>query len=255
MTWWWRSSRVPWDLPVGWPSPVPMRLQVVVALLSASAIATYRYRHVWTPLQRRYFTAYVRSGLALTARGSYDLLQLIEKKQARLALDGEVVLVMVGADEPQFALAHDAEQAGARDLAWQEGTYSHKAVHALLRRAIYHDQGLIDLVSPAVWGAFAVFVGGVIGAIAQDVVLSNPARTWRRSAPGVWGVPRSVHVVTVTPERPVGAIDRVATPSRTALPPRTERQAAAPPAASAVTPDPDVVIPEADVPWYHRFFM
>jgi hypothetical protein len=190
----------------------------------------------------------------MTSRGSYDLLQLVDKNHARLALDSEVVLVTIGADEPTFTLTHDAERAGAKDLAWQQGTYPHAAVHALLDTAIYHDHTLTDLAAPDLWGALAVFIGGVMGALAQDVILARASRAWRRTESGTWDLPRPEHVVTVTPERPVGLGGPPEIPSRTGLPGRPPVPSAALNAASAL-PSADGVTAPTPVPWYQRFFL
>ena len=55
--------------------------------------------------------------------------------------------------ETSFALSDTAVKAGATRLVWQREPYPHAALHAFLRRWIYHDQTLLDLVQPALWGA------------------------------------------------------------------------------------------------------
>ena len=67
---------------------------VFVALASMLAICTYRYIAVWTPLQRFYFTTYIRSGLrraTTSARtGQYELLAVTTKNSSHWASDSEV---------------------------------------------------------------------------------------------------------------------------------------------------------------------
>lgn len=114
---------------VGWgssPTSVPFRVLLVAALLGGVAIAAYRYAAVWTPLQRRYLFAYVRSAVAVTARGEYDLWQVIDRHGTRLAPDEELVSVTTASGETSFALADTAVKAGATRLVWQRRRTSTK---------------------------------------------------------------------------------------------------------------------------------
>ena len=54
----------------------PATVIIIAALLTGVGIAAYRYAEVWTPLQRRYLSLYVRSAVLFTISGTYELLQL-----------------------------------------------------------------------------------------------------------------------------------------------------------------------------------
>jgi hypothetical protein len=167
---------------LGWDSARPpgtrglLIILLIAAHLTGVGIAAYRYEEVWTALQRRYLSSYVRGAVAFTTTGEYDLLDLVEKTGSRLALDDEVVTVTSATGETSFALSAAAVTAGATDLVWERKPYSHAALHAFLGRWIYRDQSLLELAAPALYGAFALFLGGLLGARAQDVVR---ARSWR----------------------------------------------------------------------------
>jgi hypothetical protein len=233
---------------------VPLRVLLAIALLGGVATAAYRYTEVWTPLQRGYFFAYVWSEVAVTARGDYDLWQVIDQKGSRLALDEELVSVTSVAGDTSFALSDTAVKVGATRLVWQRHTYDHTALHAFLREWIYRGQSLLDLVIPAIWGTLALFLGGVMGARAQAVV---DARRWRAGS-STWnppGLPRPVIIDHVDSQRrpPASSLVVANRPSPEGLvpspasPPRLTSGAAAgpappvrvsPPAPSAAWPDP-----------------
>jgi hypothetical protein len=170
---WWRADVVPWDHPK--PKPFSLTIVLVAALLSGAAIAAYRYAAVWTPLQRRYVFSYAWSGLALTASGSYDLLDVVDQKGHRLALDDDLVTVTSATGETSFALSDTAVTAGKARLVWHREQHPHHALHGFLLRWIYDGQTLLDLISPALWAALALLLGGIIGARAEGLVW---ARAW-----------------------------------------------------------------------------
>lgn len=214
---WGRSDAVAWG---SRPPAVPMGVLLVVALLGAVTTAAYGYRAVWSPLQRHYLGAYVRSAVAFSSRGEYDLWQVVNRTGARLALDEDLVSVTTATGETSFALAAPAATAGATRLASTRQTYAHAALHAFLRRWIYRDQTVLDLLLPALWSALALFLGGVIGARAQAVVDARwwraPSPTWSASGPPV--VIESVNGVPgVSALRP--ATERLPSLSRPALSP------------------------------------
>ena len=78
--------------------------------------------------------------------------------------------------QTSFALSEAAAQAGATRLEWKQELYPHAALHRFFRRAIYHEQTVFELAQPALWGAVAVFLGGMVGARSQDIVHT---RAWR----------------------------------------------------------------------------
>lgn len=169
-----------WTRPIAWlsraPSPptVPLLAFLVMAALTGTTTTVYRYHRLWTPLQRHYLRAYTRSGLAVTAAGTYEVLQLTDKGVRRPAVDDDVLLVTVGSTtDPAFALTETARQAGRTQLGWQAVVYPHAALHRWLWEAIYSEQTLVDLVLPSVWAAVAVAFGMAAGATVQRVVIAR----------------------------------------------------------------------------------
>ncbi len=146
--------------------PVGTLAAVLLAVVSGVAIGEYRHTNVWTPLQRFYLPAYVRSvlghRLALQPR-RYELLNVVDRKGVRLALDVDVRPVTTAAGDVSFALSEAAFGAGAIHLAWETGQYDHAKLQALLREWIYRDQGLADLARPALWSSLGVLVVGLAG--------------------------------------------------------------------------------------------
>src|SRR5712692_3629779 len=65
----------------------------LIALVSVIGLGQYRYSR-WTPLQRFYFPAYVRStlfdALGVTKPGRYALLTVMDRRGQRLAVDTAV---------------------------------------------------------------------------------------------------------------------------------------------------------------------
>jgi hypothetical protein len=169
-----------------WPHPKPAWAiaTVLVALLSVVAIEAYRYAAIWTPLQRFYLSSYLRSdamsGLGFTSSGHYRLLQIVDRKGSRLAIDDEVRPMATAAGESTFELTEAALALGDRRLLWQDGSYDHAKLHAFLRHWIYRDQTLTDLLIPAVWGGVGVFIAGLLMAIPRDLARTRERRHGRR---------------------------------------------------------------------------
>jgi hypothetical protein len=169
-----------------WPHPRPTwtMAALCVALLSAVAIEAYRYVVTWTPLQRWYVSAYLRSavigGLGFTVTGNYRLLHVIDGKGSRLALDDEVRPVTTATGMMPFDLTEPAVRAGDRHLVWHEASYPHAALHAFLRRWIYREQAVTDLVSPGAWGGLGMFGVGILIAIPFDLARARERRHGRR---------------------------------------------------------------------------
>jgi hypothetical protein len=168
------------------PRPAWTLTTLLVALLSGVAIGAYRYARIWTPLQRSYISSYLRSqvmgGLGVATRGHYRLLQVVDGRSTRLALDDEVHPVTTATGETTFALteAMAAVRLGDRRLVWQDAAYPHAALHAFLGRWIYRDQTFIDLIRPALWGGLGVFLMGLLIAIPTDVARARERRQGRR---------------------------------------------------------------------------
>jgi hypothetical protein len=169
-----------------WPHPKPAWAiaTLMVALLSTSAIAAYRYAAIWTPLQRFYLSTYLRtqvmSALGFTTSGHYRLLHVVDQKGSRLALDDEVQPFTTADGASSFALTKAAIALGARRLVWQEGSYNHGKLHTFLGHWIYRDQTLTQLVMPALCGALGLLVVGLLVAIPKDVARTRERRHGRR---------------------------------------------------------------------------
>jgi hypothetical protein len=169
-----------------WPHPKPAWIiaTVLVALLSVVAIGAYRYAAIWTPLQRFYLPTYLRcdamSGLRFTASGHYRLLQVVDRKGSRLALDDEVRPMTIATGESTFELTEAALALGDRQLVWQDGSYMHAKLCAFLGRWIYRNQTLTDLLIPAVWGGAGVLIAGLLIAIPRDLARTRERRHGRR---------------------------------------------------------------------------
>jgi type IV secretory pathway TraG/TraD family ATPase VirD4 len=168
-----------------WPHlrPVWTAGVLVIALLTGAAVQTYVCRETWTPLQRWYLSAYLRSGLitglGFTSAGQYRLLHVVDRTGNRLALDDEVLPAPMLAGMP-FRLTDAALRAGDRALVWQDERYRHPALHRFLNHWIYRDQLVTELARSAVWSAVGVFVLGAVIAIPMDVVRARARRHGRR---------------------------------------------------------------------------
>src|SRR5262245_17157992 len=150
-----------------WPHPRPVWTMtvLVVALLTAAAIQAYASLRTWTPLQRWYISAYLRSGLiaglGFTSAGQYRLLHVLDRTGNRLALDDEVAPAPAIAGIP-FRLTDAAVRAGDRALVWRDERYRHAALHVFLAHWIYDHQSVTDLVRSAVSSGLVVFAVGAV---------------------------------------------------------------------------------------------
>jgi len=148
-----------------------------VALLSVVAICAYRYERTWTPLQRFYLGQYLASDTNLRKNtGHYLLLNAVDKKGSRLALDEEVTETGNGG----YALTDEAVQAGDQRLEWQRGQFDNAKMHAYLGHWIYRDQNFLDLVKPALWGGLGVLLVGLVVAIPKDAARKRERKEGRR---------------------------------------------------------------------------
>ncbi len=203
---------------------VSLIIVLIAALMTGMGIAAYRYEQVWTPLQRQYLYSYVRSAVALTSRGPYELWQLVDRTGGRLALDEELVTVTSASGETSFALSETAAKAGATGLVWQREPYDHAALHQFLGRWIYHDQTLIDLVQPAFWGALALFLGGVIGARSEALIHARALRERYLAREGDYARAPAIIDYVPSPPRsqapPLASADRPSNPAHRPIPGR-----------------------------------
>jgi type IV secretory pathway TraG/TraD family ATPase VirD4 len=168
-----------------WQRAMPVWFVSVILLALASGIGVWQYRQtfVWTPLQRFYLSAYVRSALANSLgirSGRYRVLMVTNRRGSRLAIDDEVVPVTTAAGEATFALSELGRRAGSGRLVWRDVSYYHAGFHDYLKIAIYADQTLSDLARPSLWAAFAVFVAGLVIGIPNDVRRARSRRHGRR---------------------------------------------------------------------------
>ena len=220
-----------------WP---PTRLSlgalVLAACLAAAGIAAYRYLEVWTPLQRHYLGAYLWSGVALTRTAAYDVVYVIDPRGRRLAVDADLAIVTAPTRETAFVLSEAAVTSGATRVEWARDTYPHRPLHLFLRRWIYGDQTLMGLAQPVLWGAFALFFGGLLGARAQELMHVSAARDPYGAS---WAAPSVVRYVEATPR-----------PSGLALPPeiRPGRQAQAMTAAPSGFPRAGLTVGQPTLP-------
>jgi hypothetical protein len=169
-----------------WPHPKPVRTlaTLLLAVVSGAAISAYDYAETWTPLQRVYLGSYLRTavmdGIGFTTTGRYRLLQVVDAKGSRLALDDEVTPAPTEIGEPSFALTGAALRAGDRRLVWQDASYGHAKLYAFLRHWIYRDQTLTDLLRPAGWGILGVWLLGLGIALPMDLARAHERRHGRR---------------------------------------------------------------------------
>lgn len=157
---------------------------MLIAIVSVAVICAYRYAYVLTPLQHFYLTTYIRCGLRseinLSRTGRYLMLNVVDRKGARLALDEEVVPVTTATGEKAFALTEEALKAGDKRLVFQQVEYDNAKLHEFLGHWIYRDQTFMDFLSPALWGGFCVFCLGLLVAIPKDSVRARQRQQGRR---------------------------------------------------------------------------
>ena len=169
-----------------WPNPKAAWAiaTLFLAVLSVAATCAYRYAYVLTPLQRFYLKAYIRSGLRaeinLSKTDRYVLLNVVNRKGSRLALDEEVMPVTTANGETTFALTDEAVRVGDRRLLFQQGQYDNARLHAFLGHWIYRDQTFIDFLRPGLWGGLGVFFVGLLVAIPKDASRARARKEGRR---------------------------------------------------------------------------
>ena len=165
-----------------WPNPKAAWTitTVFLAMVGVAAICAYRYAYVLTPLQKFYLTTYIRSGLRADIgfkTGRYALLNVVDKKGSRLALNEEAMPLKA---ENTFALTEAAMELGDRRLVWQQGQYSNAGLHAFLRHWIYRDKTLLDFLRPALFGGLGVFIVGLLIAIPKGAQRTRARKEGRR---------------------------------------------------------------------------
>jgi hypothetical protein len=164
------------------PKPVWSLAALLIALLGAIAVEAYQYAAVWTPLQRYYLSAYLRSAMVggLARRGAYRVLTVVGRRGTRFALDDEVRPVTSETGAASFTLNEAGVRIGDVRLVWDTGPYDHATLHAFLRRWIYQDQTPLDLLRPAVWSGLVVLILGLTIGIAKDAARTRQRKEGRR---------------------------------------------------------------------------
>lgn len=169
-----------------WPHPKPVwsAAALTLAFATATAAASWQYAVRWTPLQRVYLGAYVRSGLmetlGFTTAGRYRLLYVVTPTGPRLALDEEVRRAADRTAEASLVLTDIAEQTGVHGPVWEEASYAHTALHDFLRRWFYRDRALETLVRPALWIGFITGFIALVVAIPKDLARARARRQGQR---------------------------------------------------------------------------
>jgi hypothetical protein len=166
------------------PRPAWTIAALMLGLAGGVAIGVYRCAVTWTPLQQSYLSAYVRSrvldALGITTPGRYRLLSVTDRTGTRMALEHEVRPLTLPTGAHTFALTNAAVQAGDQRLVWQDATYAHGSFHAFLRRWIYHDQTVADLLMPAVTIVVGCLAMGLVVAVPLDLKGARERRHGRR---------------------------------------------------------------------------
>ena len=132
-------------------------------------IQYYSYYRVWTPLQRFYFSAYVRSQILMRfgiSAGTYQVLTIKDAKGTRPAIDADVTTAP--ASDGTLVLSKKSVQAGALELVYDSpGQYNNLRMNAYLKDWVYHDQSLLRLLQPSLIGGLAILVLGLIAVISK----------------------------------------------------------------------------------------
>lgn len=169
-----------------WPNPKAAwtLAALLFAAASMAAICAYRYSYVLTPLQRFYLRPYIRSGLrteiGVSKTDRYMLLNVVDRRGSRLALNEEVAPVASVTGEATFSLTDEAVRIGDQRLVFQQGQYDNAKLHAFLGHWIYRDQSFTDFLRPALWGGLGVFFVGLLVAIPKDAARARARKEGRR---------------------------------------------------------------------------
>lgn len=154
-----------------WPGATPVWLigTQLVALIVAMVIQYYCYDRVWSPLQRFYFSVYIRSQILIRfgiSASTYQLLNIKDAKGTRLAIDTDVTAAP--ARDGTLVLSKESVQAGALELVYDSpGRYNNLRMNTYLRDWVYHDQSLLRLLRPSLVGGLAILLLGLIAVISK----------------------------------------------------------------------------------------
>ena len=150
--------------------PVYTYVLVLISFLATLGIQGFRYKRVWTPLERHYFPDYIGSQIVGVVRdnGWYTLLQVVTRKGSLLALDSDVVVTVTESGENPFALTKEAVKHGALRLESHRGHYNNAEMHAFLGNLIYRKQTPMDLFRSALGAGLVLFFAGLLPATYMD---------------------------------------------------------------------------------------
>ena len=150
--------------------PVYTYALVLISFIATLGIQGFRYKRVWTPLERHYFLDYLGSQIVGVVRdnGWYTLLEVVTRKGSRLALDRDIVPAVTESGENTFALTKEALKHGALRLESYRGHYNNAEVHAYLSNMVYRNQTPMDLVRAALWSGLGLFFAGLLPATYLD---------------------------------------------------------------------------------------
>ena len=155
----------------------------LIAVVTVIGLGQYRYSR-WTPLQRFYFSAYVRSttldALGVTKAGRYALLTVVDGRGTRLAVDRDVEASPDSPSGDAFTLAPAAKSRGVRGPVVVTDLYDPRALHTFLFTWIYQGRRLRDLAWPPLAGGLGVLVLALVVAIPQDAERARARRHGRR---------------------------------------------------------------------------
>jgi type IV secretory pathway TraG/TraD family ATPase VirD4 len=137
---------------------------LLVSVLAGCGAFVRQYAIAWTPLQRLYFSSYVRTAvianIGVSGTGRYRVLYVTVDRTHRLAVDDD--------------LRH------GRALVWNTQSYPHSAFHAFLRRGIYNGRGLAALAQPTIWPVAGLALLGLLVAVPADMLRARRRRHGRR---------------------------------------------------------------------------
>jgi hypothetical protein len=138
---------------------------LLVSVLISCGVFVRQYQTSWTPLQRLYFSAYVRTAvmrrIGLSGTGHYRVLCLATDRASLIAASNDL-------------------GTGTRALIWITESYPHAALHTFLRRSVYDGRGLAGLAKPALWSAVALGLPGLVVAVPADILRARRRRHGRR---------------------------------------------------------------------------
>src|SRR3984893_4561686 len=144
---------------------------VLIAVVNVIVLGKYRSSR-WTPLQRFYLPAYVRStildAIGVTKPGRFALLTVMDRRGPRLALDPDIEDTPGASRSDAFTLTAAARSAGIRGPLVSTDRYDPRALHTFLLTWIYQGRRLRDLAWPPLARVLGVLVLGLLLTIPQD---------------------------------------------------------------------------------------